>query len=842
MNLIESVLPKTNSSKVRSRRAASGGLFPHAGPRPGACRSGAGLADQPAAAGAKQMSQKPIKTVLLVEDNPGDARLLREMLNEEGFRSAEFTHVVCMNEAEKHLAKHQVDIVLLDLGLPDAQGLAAVRRAHAVAPRVPLVVLTGLDDGSLAEQALQEGAQDYLIKGQIESLGLRRALRYAFERKRTEAEMRRYVEREQLFIAVVESSNDAIVTETLDGIITGWNEAAERLFGFAPQEAIGQSIDVIVPDDLRMEVLDILDRIRRGERVQDHETVRRSKDGRRFDVSLSISPIKSPSGAIIGAAKAARDITEKRKAQERLLESEQMARGIIAHALEAFIQVDEGGRVLEWNPQAEAIFGWTRQEAVGSPLTSLFLPKEFGPRHPKLSAQLLQEENATVGERFELEAIRRDGEKIKIEVSLIALRRRTGCVFNSFVRDLTEKIAAEEKLRHAQKMEAVGQLTGGIAHDFNNMLTVITSTIDFLAEAVSDRQELAEITTLISEAASQGAQLTGHLLAFARKQPLQPREIDINALLRESTKLMLPTLGEHIEIRAMLKDRVWPALVDPSQLSTALLNLALNARDAMPSGGKLTLETDNIVLDESYAALNRDVQPGNYVMISVSDNGTGIPEAIRDKIFEPFFSTKEVGKGTGLGLSMVYGFVKQSNGHIKIYSEEGHGTTFRIYLPQGGGTPSDQPVKVVSEDLIGGDNETILVVEDDRLVRTSVTAQLRGLGYRTISASNAGEAIAAIEGGAAFDLLFTDLVMPGPMNGRQLAEEVARRHPPLKVLFTSGYMEDVVVHHGRLDPDILLLAKPYRKTDLARMVRVALNASPASLHDGATRLKAKRIG
>jgi CheY-like chemotaxis protein len=302
---------------------------------------------------------------------------------------------------------------------------------------------------------------------------------------------------------------------------------------------------------------------------------------------------------------------------------------------------------------------------------------------------------------------------------------------------------------------------------------------------------------------------------------------------------MRPTLGENIEIRLMLEDGVWPALVDPGQLSTALLNLALNARDAMPNGGRLTLEAGNTVLGKRYVELNRDMRPESCVVIAVSDTGTGISEAIRDKIFEPFFSTKEVGKGTGLGLSMVYGFVRQSNGHIDVYSEEGHGTTFKIYLPQASGMPLEPSVDAAAETPIKGHNETILVVEDDRLVRASVTAQLHSLGYKTISAANASEAIAAVEGGAAFDLLFTDLIMPGLMNGRQLAEEVAKRRSPLSVLFTSGYSEDAVVHHGRLDPGILLLAKPYRTNDLAHMVRVALGRAPAARATKAPRPRAQ---
>jgi signal transduction histidine kinase len=391
----------------------------------------------------------------------------------------------------------------------------------------------------------------------------------------------------------------------------------------------------------------------------------------------------------------------------------------------------------------------------------------------------------------------------------------------AMVKRFQEIEATESQVRQAQKMEAIGQLTGGVAHDFNNILTVITGTIEILDEAVKDRPHLAQITNMMGAAAARGADLTQHLLAFARRQPLQPRSVDVNALVIEAARLLRPTLGEQVEIESMLAHDSLPALIDPSQLSTAILNLALNARDAMPNGGKLTLETRNVVLDENYAAMSSEVSPGNYVMIAVSDTGVGIPGSQLEKVFEPFYTTKEVGKGSGLGLSMVYGFVKQSNGHIRIYSEEGHGTTVKLYLPQAAGVADALPAETGISELERGD-ETILIVEDDALVREYVVTQISRLGYDTLAASNAAEALAIINGPERIDLLFTDVIMPGGMNGRQLAIEAEMRRPGLKVLFTSGYTENAIMHHGRLDAGVLLLPKPYISSDLARMIRTAL--------------------
>jgi signal transduction histidine kinase len=388
------------------------------------------------------------------------------------------------------------------------------------------------------------------------------------------------------------------------------------------------------------------------------------------------------------------------------------------------------------------------------------------------------------------------------------------------VKRFQELEATEAQVRQAQKMEAIGQLTGGVAHDFNNILTVITGSIEILSDAVKHRRDLAPIARMISAAAQRGADLTQHLLAFARRQPLQPRSTDVNAMVIDVARLLKPTLGEQIEIESMLAHDSAPALIDPSQLSTALLNLALNARDAMPEGGKLTLETKNVVLDERYAAMHEEVRAGNYVMIAVSDTGEGIPKDLLEKVFEPFFTTKEVGKGSGLGLSMVYGFAKQSNGHVKIYSEEGHGTTVKLYLPQAAASPD----AIAESGLTGGEHgdETILVVEDDALVRDYVMTQIKRFGYRTLAASNGAEALAIIDRDERIDLLFTDVIMPGGMNGRQLAAEAVKRREGLKVLYTSGYTENAIVHHGRLDAGVLLLAKPYISSDLARMIRTAL--------------------
>jgi PAS domain S-box-containing protein len=623
-------------------------------------------------------------------------------------------------------------------------------------------------------------------------------------------------ERESLFSAVVESSNDAIITTSLGGTITGWNRAAERLFGFTAAEAVGSRIDIIVPPDKQPEVPENLLRVSKGEAIEHYETLRLHKNGSELNVALGISPIKSATGEIVGASKTARDITESKRTERALSQEVEERRRIFETSQDLILVTDTKGTFVQVSPSSMTILGYRPDEMIGHSAVEFIHPDDLeSTRHEMRSARRGQHMR-----NFETRYVHKDGQA----VTLTWMGAWSEPVRRHFFvgRDLTEKHAAEAQIRQAQKMDAVGQLTGGVAHDFNNILTVITGTIGILSEAVADSPQLSAIAKMIDEAAERGASLTKHLLAFARKQPLQPREVDVNGLILETAKLLHPTLGEQIEIRPLLAADAWTALVDPNQLTTAILNLSLNARDAMPAGGKLTLETNNIYLDEGYASMHSEVTVGNYVLIAVSDTGTGIPAANLERVFDPFFTTKEVGKGTGLGLSMVFGFVKQSNGHIKIYSEEGHGTTVKIYLPRATGLDQTD-AEVQASSRVEGGNEIVLVVEDDALVRRYVITQIESLGYTTMEASNATEALNVIDNGDPIDLLFTDVIMPGPLNGRQLVEAALKRRPSLKTLYTSGYTENAIVHHGRLDSGVLLLAKPYRKSDLAKMMRMALD-------------------
>ncbi len=392
------------------------------------------------------------------------------------------------------------------------------------------------------------------------------------------------------------------------------------------------------------------------------------------------------------------------------------------------------------------------------------------------------------------------------------------------VTDMTRRAQAEAVLREAQKMQAIGQLTGGIAHDFNNLLTVILGNLELARGKLDGTGALQTRLERAAWAAQRGATLTSQLLAFARKQPLAPAPIDLAAAMPELVPLLRRTLGEAIEIRYVETAGLWPAMADPTQLESAVLNLALNARDAMPEGGKLTIELANKVLDEDYAARSAEVAPGDYVMVAVSDTGHGMTPEVAARVFEPFFTTKPDGKGTGLGLAMVFGFVKQSGGHVKVYSEPGHGTTMRLYLPRAAGVAAAQPrVRAPIELPRGG--ATVLVVEDDPAVREVAAAILDDFGHRVLQAEDGEEGLRVFGAHMGeIDLLLTDVVLPGRLRGRELAEQVAAVRPDVRILFMSGYTENSIVHHGRLDDGVQLIAKPFKREQLARKVAEVLGA------------------
>ncbi len=494
----------------------------------------------------------------------------------------------------------------------------------------------------------------------------------------------------------------------------------------------------------------------------------------------------------------------------------------------AMYTLDPEGRLTSWNSGAERLKGYREDEVLGRHFSMFFTPEDRQAQVPERAL-----ETAVRDGHFEMESwhVRKDGSRFVAGTLIDPLRDADGRLigFAKITRDITERVRQQETLdrtraalAQSQKMDALGQLTGGIAHDFNNLLQVIIGSIEALRRRTRDNAELLRFADTAARGAERAASLTQQLLAFTRRQPLNPQAIDANKLVVGMSEMLRRTLGESIAVETVLAAGLWRISADVNQLESAVVNLAVNARDAMAGGGKLTIETANVYLDERYAEANTDVTPGQYVLIAVSDTGVGMSAETAAKAFEPFFTTKDVGKGTGLGLSQVYGFLRQSGGHIKIYSELGSGTTVKMYLPRlTGDAAADEPAKEAGPPASLG-RETILLVEDDGEVRKLSSEWLRELGYQVVAAADAG-AVRALDGGLAIDLLFTDVGLPGGVNGRQLADEVRRRWPRAKVLFTTGYARNAIIHHGRLDPGVELILKPFTQEALAEKIREVLD-------------------
>jgi PAS domain S-box-containing protein len=435
--------------------------------------------------------------------------------------------------------------------------------------------------------------------------------------------------------------------------------------------------------------------------------------------------------------------------------------------------------------------------------------------------------NATDRRRYETELLKA---KQEAERANQALQELNATLEARIASELEQRMKAEAALRQSQKMEAIGQLTGGVAHDFNNLLTVIIGGLDAMDRvlrglpATPETARLSRLREMAFHGARRAATLTSRLLAFARRQALDPKAIDVNQLIKGIADLLQRTIGESIAFEVVTGAGLWHAVADPAELENAIVNLSVNARDAMPNGGRLTIETGNAHLDEAYVeSLDEPVDPGQYVMIAVTDTGHGIDKETLSKVFEPFFTTKEIGKGTGLGLSQVYGFLRQSHGHIRIYSEVGHGTTVKLYLPRANpALAAFQPGEREAGGYYRG-SERILVVEDDDALRAFSTSVLRELGYTVLEAANGRTALDLLQERADVDLIFTDVVLPGGMNGRQLVDRARQIHPRLKALFTTGYTRNAIVHNGTLDPGVDLLGKPFTVAALSKKVRQILD-------------------
>ena len=647
---------------------------------------------------------------------------------------------------------------------------------------------------------------------------------------------------------VASVSDYSIFAISAEGRILSWNSGARTIHGYEADEIVGQPLDLLYTAGDRQRGVPAAGlEIARRKGRHDTEGWRIRKDGTTFWASVVINALHAEGGQLAGFVKIVRDMTDKKAAHDAVLESERRFR-IMVHGVTdyAIFMLSPEGLVTNWNSGARRIKGYTADEIIGSHFSRFYLPEDAAAGLPQRGLDAAAKDG-----RFEAEGwrVRKDGTRFWAHVVIDAIREDDGTLagFAKITRDITERMESNRLLEDArkalfqsQKMEAIGKLTGGVAHDFNNVLQVLRGNLELLDKRHAGDVWTRERLDKALDAVERGAKLASQLLAFGRQQPLQPVVINLAPAIRGMDDLLRRALGETIEMETVVAGGLWNTLVDIHQLENVILNLAINARDAMPDGGKLTMELANAMLDDQYVTGVPDVPAGQYVMLAVTDTGTGMPPEVVEQAFEPFFTTKAEGQGTGLGLSTAYGFVRQSGGHARIYSEVGYGTTIRIYLPRSTETAVEPPPRP-SVKLQGG-TETILVVEDDLKVQSTVVDTLSGLGYRVLKADSTEEALTVIRSGVHLDLLFTDVVMPGLPRSPEMVAQAVRLLPGLKVLFTSGYTQNAIVHGGRLDPGVELLSKPYSREQLAAKIRQMLRATGATEPDRPATLAAAHAG
>ncbi|MDY0883502.1 response regulator [Dongia soli] len=755
--------------------------------------------------------------VLVIDDSQEDAELSLLALTRGDFGLIHHRHVDSAGDLAVALEEDSWDIVIADYAMPGLNGAEALKEIRRRGLEIPVIFLSDSISEDVAVAAMGAGAQDCVAKRNLERLApaVKRGLSDMERRRahaRAEAAQRSIQAR---FEQILTLAPDAFIAADADHRITVFNRAAAILFAYRNETMLGRDIGSLLPD-LKLAAEEGSGMIER------RRSIGRRSDGSEFPVELSISQSTEEGDTTFTVM--VRDVTEREQMLQLTRQANRRLEAVLQSSPLAIVSLAADFTVLTWNRSAERTFGHATNDVIGQacPLVKTFGEARFIDFFDRLNrGELLQDidllHRGPSGDqeiRLSAAPLYRDGET--------AGSNFAGAVL--VLEDVTHSRSLQRQLNHAQRMETVGQLTGGIAHDFNNLLAVIIGNLDLLEEEIRGNEKATALAGRALKASLRAADLTRKLLAFARKQALEQIAFDLNTLVGDVEELIVRTLGEGIKVQSKLAPDLWPVFADPAQVESALTNLAVNARDAMPRGGCLVIETGNRVLDDAYAAENLDVKPGAYVMLAVSDTGDGIPPEILSRIFEPFFTTKEEGRGTGLGLSMVYGFAKQSHGHVKVYSEVGHGTTVRLYLPRAATDDVASRLGHAQQTSTSqGNNVSILAVEDNDEVRAVVTKQLTALGYRVVAAANADEALAVLDRGEPVDLIFSDVVMPGKMNGIELVAEASRRRPGIKTLLTSGFTEASLQGNEPHPEAVGLLSKPYRLQDLAKRLREVLS-------------------
>jgi len=765
--------------------------------------------------------------ILILEDVAADAELVERTLREAGI---EFTSRRVDNRDDflKQLEDFSPDVILSDYMMPQFTGLEALALVKERYPAIPLIIVTGSINEETAVECMNRGAADYLIKENLARLGP--AVERTLENKRTREEKERaeasIIRSARQWRTSFDSISDTVCLLDLQGTVQRCNKAFRNLADKPFQEIIGRSCyEVMHGSSEPIEDCPLI-RMRDSRRREEREL---SLNDRWFNVT--VDPLLDEEGNLTGAVHVMSDITERREAEEEIrisqeafAEERDLLNSLLDNVPDQIWIKDTNSKFIRTNKATALWFGLSDPEQAVGKTDFDFFTEEHANIAYEDEQELIRSGKAVVGK--EEKETWPDREDTWVSTTKVPLRNPNGDIIGiiGISRDITEHKKLEEQFLQSQKMEAVGRLAGGVAHDFNNMMTVVIGYSELLLSKLKREEVEYKCVEGIMNAGKRSASLTHRLLAFSRKQVFQPRVANLNALVTDLEKMLKRLIGEDIELQLNLDSKLGAVRVDPSQVDQIIMNLAVNARDAMPRGGKIDIETANVELDDEYCRLHMSVQPGPYVMLAVSDTGIGMDKETQSRIFEPFFSTKEEGKGTGLGLSTVYGIVKQSKGNIWVYTEPGQGTTFKIYLPRIEEATEARKQEEASEKTFRG-TETILLVEDEEMVRDLAHQALLEMGYTVLAASNGVEALQICERHKGpIHLILTDVVMP-IMSGRELAEASNRWYPGLKVIYMSGYTDRSVIRNGMLEPGVSFVQKPFTPLSLTKKVREVLDAS-----------------